>query len=63
MPLAQSQLGMSDRPLWTHPADHLLGPHVALQTGCGGEKRGLAHAALAFASKLLQMLGAQIRSA
>ena len=63
MPLAQPQLGMRNRSLRTHPAGHLLGPHVALQTGCGGEKRGLAHAALTFARKLLQMLRAQIRSA
>ena len=63
MPLAQPQLGMRNRPLRTHPADQLLGPHVARQTRCSGEKRGLAHAALTFARKLLQMLRAQIRAA
>ena len=63
MPLAQPQLGMRNRPLRTHPAGQLLGPHVALQTRCGGEKRGLAHAALTFARPLPQMLRAQIRAA
>jgi hypothetical protein len=56
MPLAQSQLGMGNRPLRTQLADHLLGPHVAFQTRCGGEKRGLAHAALTIARPLPQML-------
>jgi hypothetical protein len=56
MPLAQPQLGMRNRPLRAHPAGQLLGSHVALQTRCGGEKRGLAYAALSFACKLLQML-------
>src|SRR4029077_12238453 len=35
---------------------------MARQTRCGGEKRGLAHATLAFARKMLQMLWAHIRS-
>jgi hypothetical protein len=56
MPLAQPQLGMRNRPLRTHPADELLGPHMTLQTRRGGEKRGLAHAPLTFARPLLQML-------
>jgi hypothetical protein len=39
----------------TDPADHMLSAHVALQTRCSAEKRGLTYAALSFARKLLQM--------
>jgi hypothetical protein len=54
---------MRNRPLRTHPTDHLLGPHMALETRCGGEKRRLAHAALTLPCPLPQMLRAQIRTA
>ena len=57
------QLSMRDRPLRAHPAGQLLGPHVPRPTRCGGEERGLAHAALPFARPLPQMLRAQIRAA
>ncbi len=56
MPVAQPQAAMRNRPLGAHPADRLLGSCMALQTRCGGEKCGLADAALSFARKLLQML-------
>ena len=62
-PLAQPQFGMRNRPLRTHPTDHLLGPHMALETRCGGEKRRFAHAALTLPCPLPQMLRAQIRTA
>jgi hypothetical protein len=63
VPLAQPQLGMRNRPLQAHPASHLLGPHLALQTRCRSEKRSLAYAAVTLDCPLPHMLLAQIRPA